>query len=247
VEVIDMTINTKPILFKSWSSALVALGLLAASGCASSFKLKDPPPGFIEVSSSKYDGDAELRMKAPDNVGLNITTFANSRGGTLPLWAEDMIKKLSDRGYVLTGQDAVKSGNGVEGTRFDFVHEPPGSDDGMKFYTAVLFVTDEWIVVVQIAGKSDLASQHGQDLERILGEIKVRGCKLKTKVCKAGQPRRFDTAQLPKPNGPGPDPAEEKPAEEKPAEEKPAEAPVEEKPADAKPTEDKDKKKPAPK
>jgi hypothetical protein len=248
VEVIDMTINTKRILSKSWSSALVALGLLVSSGCASSFKLKDPPPGFIEVSSSKYDGDAELRMKAPDNVGLNITTFANSRGGTLPLWAEDMIKKLSDRGYVLTGQDAVKSGNGVEGTRFDFVHEPPGSDDGVKFYTAVLFVTDEWIVVVQIAGKSVLASQHGQDLERILGEIKVRGCKLKTKVCKAGQPRRFETAQLPKPNGPGPDadkPAEEKPAEEKPAEEKPVEAPVEEKPADAKPTED--KKKPAPK
>jgi hypothetical protein len=256
VEVIDMTINTKPILSKSWSSILVALGLLGmSSGCASSFKLKEAPPGFIEVSSSKYDGDAELRMKAPDNVGLNITTFANYRGGTLPLWAEDMIKKLSDRGYVLQGQEAVKSGNGVEGTRFDFVHEPPGSDDGVKFYTAVLFVTDEWIVVVQIAGKSDLHNQHAQDLERILGEIKVRGCKLKTKVCKAGQPRRFETAQLPKPNGPGPDadkPAEEKPAaeekpvEEKPVEEKPVEAtPAEAKPADVKPTDY--KKKPAPK
>ena len=250
-----MTIN-KAIHRVSKSSLLLGrlglgLGLLVSTGCASSFKLKDAPPGFIEVSSSKYDGDAELRMKAPDNVGLNITTFANYRGGTLPLWAEDMIKKLSDRGYVLQGQEAVKSGNGVEGTRFDFVHEPPGSDDGVKFYTAVLFVTDEWIVVVQIAGKSELHNQHAQDLDRILGEIKVRGCKLKTKVCKAGQPRRFETSQLPKPNGPGPEgekAAEEKPAEEQPVEEKPVEAaPPEAKPADAKPAEDKDKKKPAPK
>jgi hypothetical protein len=234
---------------KSWSSLLLALGLLGlSSGCAASFKLKDPPPGFIEVSSSKWDGDAEVRMKAPDNVGLNITTFANNRGGTLPLWSEDMIKKFSDRGYVLTGQEAVKSRNGVEGTRFEFLHEPPGSDDGVKFYTAVLFVTDAWIVVVQIAGKSDLAGAHTDDLAGILAKIKIRGCKLRSDVCKAGQPRRFETGQLPKPNGPGPDadkPAEEQPAEEKPAEEKPVEAPpAEEKPADSKPTEE--KKKPAP-
>ncbi|NJO85039.1 MAG: hypothetical protein HC828_21335 [Blastochloris sp.] len=102
------------------------------------------------MSSSKYDGEAELRMKAPDNVGLNITTFYNSRGGTLALWAEDMIKKLGERGYVLQRQSAVKSANGREGTRFDFSYEPPGSDDGLKFYTAVLFVTDDWQVVVQL-------------------------------------------------------------------------------------------------
>jgi hypothetical protein len=249
VEVIDMTIHMKPILSKSWSSLFGMLGMLGllglSSGCAASFKLKDAPPGFIEVSSSKWDGDAELRMKAPDNVGLNITSFANYRGGTLPLWAEDMIKKFADRGYVLQGQEAVKSGNGVEGTRFDFLHQPPGSDDGPKFYTAVLFVTDEWIVVVQIAGKSELASQHGEDLAGILAKIKVRGCKLKTKVCKAGQPRRFETAQLPTPE---PEPEVEKPVEEKPVEEKPVEAaPVDAKPTeDKKPTEAKDKKKPAP-
>lgn len=242
-----MTSKNKSIVSK-WSSACLGLGLALgllgmSSGCAASFKLKHAPPGFIEVSSSKWDGDAELRMKAPDNVGLNITTFPNYRGGTLPLWAEDMIKKLSDRGYVLQGQDPVKSGNGVEGTRFDFVHEPPGSDDGVKFYTAVLFVTDKWIVVVQIAGKDELASQHDGDLGGVLAKIKIRGCKLGSKVCKAGQPRRFETAQLQKPNGPGPD--ADKPAEDKPAEDKPADAkPVEEKPVDAKPTEEKQ---PAPK
>lgn len=70
--------------FERLFTCAAALGLLAASGCAS-FKLKDPPPGFIEVSSSKHNGEAELRMKAPDNVGLNITSFSNRRGGNLAL------------------------------------------------------------------------------------------------------------------------------------------------------------------
>lgn len=230
-----MASNISKFSLKSWSSLLLALGLLGlSSGCAS-FKLKDPPPGFIEVSSSKWDGDGELRMKAPDNVGLNITSFANNRGGTLPLWAEDMTKKFADRGYVLQGQEAVKSGNGVEGTRFDFAYQPPGSDEGVKFYTAVLFVTDDWIVVLQIAGKHDLLANHAGDLAGILAKLKVRGCKLGSKVCKAGQPRQFEKGELPKQEVP---PAEEKPAEDKPAEEKPAEEkPAEEKPAEAKPAE----------
>lgn len=215
-------------LVNSLSSITLMLGLVAASGCAASFKLEDPPPGFIEVSSSKYDGEAELRMKAPDNVGLNITTFYNSRGGTLALWAEDMIKKLGERGYVLQRQSAVKSANGREGTRFDFSYEPPGSDDGLKFYTAVLFVTDDWQVVVQLAGKAELEADHAEDLERILGEIKIRGCKVGSKVCKAGQPRQFETKQFSKPNTAGDD----KPAADQPAEPAPVEpAPAEDKPA----------------
>ena len=217
----------------------LALGLSATSGCAS-FALKDPPSGFIEVSSSHYDGEGELRMKAPDNVGLNITTFSNHRGGNLALWSEDMIQKLDARGYVLTRQAAVKSGNKVEGTRFDFSYVPAGSDDNEeKFYTAVLFVTDEWQVVIQLAGKAELASAHGEDLDRILGRIKIRGCKLGSKVCNSGQPRTFDATHMPKPNGAG-EVAADGPAQgepETPAEgegDKPAPAEAEtDKPAEA--------------
>lgn len=184
---------------KTLSLIAVGVGLLAASGCAS-FKLKDPPPGFIEVSSDAYGGEAELRMKAPDNVGLNITTFSNRRGGTLAIWAQDMITKLSARGYELQRQEPVKSGNGREGTRFDFSYTPPGADGEEKFYTAVLFVTDAWQVVVQLAGKSELSSVHGEDLDRILDHIKIRGCKVGSKVCKSGQPRQFETTHKSKPN-----------------------------------------------
>jgi len=180
---------------------LLGLSVVASTGCAPSFKLKQAPPGFIEVNSyTDSDGEAELRMKAPDNVGINITTESNFRGGTLALWADDMVRKLGERGYVLLRQEAVESKNGVEGTRFDFRYNPPGGDGHERFYTAVLYVTDEWRVIAQLAGRIELEADHQTDLEQILGEIKITGCKIASKVCNTGQPRRYETGQPTKPN-----------------------------------------------
>lgn len=180
--------------------ALASLTCLFASGCASSFVLKETPPSFIEVEFDDWAGEAELRMKAPDNVGINITTEDNFRGGTLVLWAEDLVRKLSERGYLLMRQEEVRSKNGVPGTRFDFSYTPPGGEEQARFYTAILFVTDEWRVIAQIAGLASLEADHQQDIEKVLREIKITGCKSKTDVCKSPQPRRFETAQPVKAN-----------------------------------------------
>ena len=188
--------------------ALLA-GLCLSSAACSSFKLKNTPPGFIEVSSSNWDNEGQLRMKAPDNVGINVTTESNFRGGTLVLWAEDMISKLSERGYVLQRQEEVKSKNGVPGTRFDFSYQPPGEEQA-RFYTAVLFVSDEWRVIVQVAGLASLEAEHQDDLQQLIREIKVSGCKLGSKVCKSPQPRRFETAGgVARPNAGAEDEADE--------------------------------------
>lgn len=224
-------------------STLAMLGMismLGMLGCAS-FKLKDPPPGFIEVSSSDWDHEAELRMKAPDDVGLNITSFPNRRGGTLPLWANDMVKKLAARGYTLEKQTAVESANGVTGTRFDFSYTPLGvaeieGETTEKFYTAVLFVTDDWKVVVQLAGDKALEAEHDGDLERILSEIKIRGCDAGSKVCKAEQPTHLSApmVEATKASGPGPEvqPEPEPESEEpKPNKVEPAESPADDGPA----------------
>lgn len=171
--------------------ALPLTALLAASGCAS-FKIKDKPPGYIAVSDYAYSGSADLRMKAPDNVGLSVKTFANYEGGSLPLWSEDLVKKLGVRGYVLTGQKPVESANGVQGTRFDFRYIPHGADDE-KYYTALLFVTDEWRIVAQFAGSAELADEHEKDITALLAEIKVRGCKASKDTCDGPQPGQLAT------------------------------------------------------
>lgn len=180
-----MTIASKTrLVLASLPFTLLALAL--GTGCAS-FKIKDKPPGYIAVSDYAYGGSADLRMKAPDNVGLSVKTFDNYEGGSLPLWSEDLVKKLGIRGYVLTGQKAVESANGVPGTRFDFRYIPHGADDE-KYYTAILFVTDEWRVVAQFAGSAELADEHEKDISALLAELKVRGCKASEDTCDGPQP-----------------------------------------------------------
>jgi hypothetical protein len=163
------------------------LGLTLGSGCAS-FKLKDPPPGFAQVSA--YRDNA--RYKSGDDVGVNITAFNNVKGGTLTFWAEDLIEKLGRRGYALHRQTPVTSKNGVVGTRFDFSYVPPTSDGEKKFYTAILFVSDEHRVVVQLAGEYALESKYQAPAAEIAREIKVRGCRGR-EICKGPQPPTLST------------------------------------------------------
>ncbi len=180
--------------FRFSLSALVCAGLLSA--CAP-FSIK-PPSGFVEVQ----DYSRHTRMKAHDHVGLSVRTFANMRGGTQAFWAEDLVKKLGMRGYTLVGQRAVKSKNGKVGTRLDFNYVPPGTDE-QKFYIAVLFVTDEYRTVVQLAGDAEHSATYQARVDEVLGSLKVRGCRLGSKICGGSQPPPLQTSP------PAPAPAQE--------------------------------------
>jgi hypothetical protein len=166
---------------------LGALVLGAGAGC-SRYKL-EPPEGFVEVHAYS----SEARMKARDNVGLNLRVFRNVRGGSLGYWASDLVEKLSLRGYALVGQEAARSGNGVVGTRLDFDYTPPNSDTP-KFFTAVIFVTDEYKFVLQFAGDKVHFPKYRGRVDEIVGDLKVRGCKPFSKICKGPQPERFAIA-----------------------------------------------------
>lgn len=175
-----------------------ALSLLPLSivGCAS-FKL-DPPAGFAEAE--RYDDG--VHMKANNDVGLRVSVFHNTEGGTLPFWSRDLVEKLGERGYQLTAQTPAESKNGVVGTRFDFSYTPVGKEQGPRFYTAVLFVTDENRVVLDLAGREEHRARYSAEVDAIAAELKVRGCKLisKYKTCKGPQPEKLST--------PAPAPAE---------------------------------------
>ncbi|MBK8263336.1 MAG: hypothetical protein IPK80_18575 [Nannocystis sp.] len=170
------------------------LPLLAALACApacATYKLA-PPDGFVEVSAYKR----EVRMKAQDNVGLKLSVFSNVRGGTLGYWSVDLVNKLAPRGYRLIDQAPVTSANGVVGARFDFDYTAPG-DDQPKFFIVVVFPTDEHLFVLDLAGDKAHAPRYSARVDEIAGDIKVRGCKLVSKICRGPQPPRLST--------PGPD------------------------------------------
>jgi hypothetical protein len=181
----------------SLAIALAAL-TLGSAGCASSkgFKIKDAPSGFAEVEAWSQ----HARYKAGDDVGLRIDALPNVKGGTLEYWAEDLVEKLAERGYTLKAQSAVRSKNDREGTRFDFSYRSPTSGED-KFFTTILFTTDEWRVIVQLAGDASVASNLDGRIQDALSLLKVYGCKIGKPVCKAPQPAsllgKYTAAVLP--------------------------------------------------
>ncbi len=161
---------------------LIILAIACLSTACATHKL-EPPQGFAQVSADKYS----TTMIAADHVGLNVRVWENVKGGSLAFWSEDLVSKLGARGYGLTNQAAVKSKNGVAGTRFDFDYTAPDGTD--KFYSAVLFTSDEYRVVIQVAGNAELGSRYQAQLNGIASATKVRGCKLLKSLCKSPQPR----------------------------------------------------------
>ena len=174
--------------FKTCSLGLVAAAVL--SGCAA-YKI-EPPAGFVVVSEHGW----ETRMKAQDNVGLSVRRFENVKGGTLAFWGADLVKKLGQRGYVLRSQSAVKTRNGKTGTRFDFDYETFDTEIP-KFYTAILVVTDKYKVVLQIAGGKEFGPSYEARVPEIVGKLKVRGCKIGSKICGGPQPPKLSTPKAP--------------------------------------------------
>lgn len=171
---------------KTSSLATLALAVTAMSGCAA-YKI-EPPAGFVVVN----EHDWETRMKAQDNVGLSVRRFENVKGGTLAFWATDLVKKLGNRGYTLKSQSAVKTKNGKVGTRFDFDYETYDTNVP-KFYTAVLVVTDKHKIVLQVAGGREHGAAYSARVPEVLGQLKVRGCKLGSKICGGPQPPPLST------------------------------------------------------
>ncbi len=168
----------------------VLLLALAAPACAA-YKI-DPPSGFVEVTAT----DWETRMKAQDNVGLRVIRSENFRGGTLGYWAADLVNKLGKRGYTLVNQAPATTKNRREGTRFDFDYTHP-MNGKPKFYSVVLFVTDKYKVTMELAGDKELGGTYQGQIGSLTRELKVRGCKAGSKICRSPQPPRL---QSPKPD-----------------------------------------------
>lgn len=161
--------------------------LAAVTGC-NAYRL-EPPKGFAEVDQDR----SGTRMKAGDDVGLNLRVFPNVDGGTLQFWSEDLVRKLGKRGYVLVAQSETRSKNRVTGTRFDFSYAVPGTESEKKFYSVVLFVTDEHVFALQLAGDEDLRARHVASLDDIAHDTKVRGCKSWKDTCHGPQPSKLQT------------------------------------------------------
>jgi hypothetical protein len=154
---------------------LLALSCLG-TGCAA-YKMKTPT-GFARVSETKH----MVHYKGRDDVGLNVRVFGNVDGGTLSFWTDDLTDKLSRRGYNLERATELTSKNGVPGQRLDFTYAPDESTN--KSYSVVVFATDAHRVVVQLAGDPEPQAKHGKKLDQVASQMKIRGCKVRSEICR---------------------------------------------------------------
>ena len=161
--------------------------VLALSAC-NAYRL-DPPKGFAQVDEDR----SGTRMKAGDDVGLNLRVFPNVDGGTLQFWSEDLVRKLDRRSYVLVAQSEVRSKNRVAGTRFDFSYTVPGTESEQKFYSVALFVTDQRVFALQLAGDESKRARHLASFDAIAQDTRLRGCKSWTDTCRGPQPGKLST------------------------------------------------------
>lgn len=159
--------------------ALFALGLV--TGCSSPLRY-DAPKGFAEATRDWRS----IHYKASDNVGLKLLLFDNVEGGTLDYWSADLVRKLGARGYALRDQSALRSGNHVVGTRFDFAFARDG--EAPQFLVVNLFVTDEFLYVAQLAGDAPLLERYDARIPEIAAALVAKGCKARSDVCNGPQP-----------------------------------------------------------
>jgi len=163
---------------------LAFVGATAIPGCSQGLYSLEPPLGFATVD----DDWRSTRMKAADNVGMSMSVFDNVEGGSLTYWGTDMRRKLKDREYALVDTKRVVSRNGVAGTRYDFDYTAPGSDVP-KFLVVVLFVTDDYRFVLQLAGHKELQEQYATRLPTTVADLRLSGCGRGSAICEGGEPK----------------------------------------------------------
>ena len=173
--------------------ASLAIGAaLLSGGCATTQAMRwhddRPPAGYVHASGYETSTLPVVRYKGAHQRGLKVHTFENPKGGTLAYWTRDLVEKLQERGYKLDSQSAITSANEVNGARLDFTYTPVAHEGEpvpeSSYYTALLFVSDEYRVVLQLAGPVEQANAGRSEAANLLSGLEIGGCKRRKSICR---------------------------------------------------------------
>lgn len=149
--------------------ALPLLLALVAAGCSKPYDVATPD-GFVELTEDahrRYDSAAhEYRASTADGVVLGVRAFKNEPKVDLSL----AVRALENRtrfgeGYALLEKKDVTARDGTKGTALAFGHDESG---GAHLYTVAVFVTDDWVYLVEAGGKKDLVEKASTSVDWFL-------------------------------------------------------------------------------
>lgn len=153
---------TQPLLKVTVALALGAL-LTGLVGCGRPFKAATPD-GFIEFED-RYDNSTthEYRASTADGVVLAIRSFENDPEADMALAVRALENRVRlGQGYALIDKKEVTARDGTKGTTLRFGHDEEG---GAHLYYVTVFVTEDYVYVLEAGGKKDLVEKADKSIE----------------------------------------------------------------------------------
>lgn len=146
---------------------LVAL-VAALAGC-NTFAVKTPQ-GF--VSLKRYRTKIYYKAVSPDNAVITISAFKHTDKGSLDFWAAILKREMVlQKGYKLTGAEAVRTRSGLAGRRLSFTTK---SGTTPYAYESTVFVTGRYIYVIEAAAKAKRFKAHRGSIDALIASFRPR-------------------------------------------------------------------------
>jgi hypothetical protein len=146
-------------IFGSLTVALVLSFAALGTGCGRPFEVATPE-GFVELTEGKnrYDqAHHEYRASTADGVVVGVRAYENEPKVDLALAIRAFENRVRlGEGYALLEKKETTARNGQKGTMLSFGHDEAG---GAHLYTVAIFVTEDWVYILEAGGKKDLVDK----------------------------------------------------------------------------------------
>jgi hypothetical protein len=146
------------------------LATLTAIGCGPSFQMTTPP-GFVELDEdySAYD----YRATTADGLVIAVREIEHDPKGDLAFWLRAVENRMRDRGgYALIETKDVRSADGAAGKQMRYGHDDESNKPHLYYVT--LFVTDDYIHVVEIGGDKELMTSQAAQVDAAVAGFRTR-------------------------------------------------------------------------
>ncbi len=136
---------------------------LALAACGRPYSAATPD-GFVELDEDRYDKAAhEYRASTADGVVIGIRAYENDPEVDLALAVRALENRVRlGQGYALLDKKDATARDGTKGMTLHFGHDESG---GPHLYTVTIFVTDDWVYLLETGGKKDLVDKAQASLD----------------------------------------------------------------------------------
>lgn len=133
---------------------------LTLIGCGPSFQVATPP-GFVELDED--DSSYDYRATTADGLVLSVREIEHEPKGDLGFWVRAIENELRTRGgYAHLDTVPIKNRQGLEGRQLSFGHD---ESHRPHLYVLNVFVTDDYIYLVEAGGSKELCDKHMDQLK----------------------------------------------------------------------------------